>query len=86
VTVEAASIQEILTLVATARGVCLVPASVARHYPRADVSYVRVADADPAVVSLARPREATRPEVEAFIAAARRVARASGKAKTTASP
>jgi DNA-binding transcriptional LysR family regulator len=74
VAAEAASIQEILTLVATGRGVCLVPAPVASHYPRADVSYVNVADADPAVVSLAWTRESARPEAEAFIAAARRVA------------
>jgi DNA-binding transcriptional LysR family regulator len=31
----AASVQEILTLVAAGKGVCLVPASVAQHYPRA---------------------------------------------------
>ena len=83
VAAEAASIQEILTLVATGRGVCLVPASVARHYPRADLSYVSVTDADPAVVSLAWTREATRPELEAFIGVARRVASAYGRTKTT---
>jgi hypothetical protein len=38
------------------------------------VSYVKVADADPAVVSLAWTRESGRPEVEAFIEVARRIA------------
>jgi len=76
VAAEAASIQEILTLVATGRGICLVPAPAARDYTRADVSYVRVADADPAVVSLAWTREGGRPDVEAFIEIARRIASA----------
>jgi DNA-binding transcriptional LysR family regulator len=85
VAAEAASIQEILTLVASGRGVCLVPAPVARHYPRADVSYVKVADADPAVVSLAWTRESGRPEVEAFIEVARRIASAQAAEETVAS-
>lgn len=71
VATQAASVQEILTLVASRKGVCLVPLSVARHYPRADVAYVQVRDADPAVVSLAWPTGSTRPIVQAFIAMAR---------------
>ena len=43
---------EILTLVATGRGICLVAAPVERDHPRDDVRYVGVGDADPAVVSL----------------------------------
>jgi DNA-binding transcriptional LysR family regulator len=74
---EAASVQEILTLVAVGTGVCLVPASVARHYPRPDVVYIEVSDADPAVVSLAWPRGGLRPIVAAFIELTRRRARAS---------
>ncbi len=74
VAAEAASVQEILTLVATGRGVSLVPASVAEHYPRADVSYVKVANADPAVVSLAWAPGAERPTLEAFIETARQLA------------
>jgi DNA-binding transcriptional LysR family regulator len=74
VAAEAESVQEILTLVASGRGVCLVPAPVARHYPRADVSYVPVADAEPAVVSLAWARGSLRPVAEAFIELAREVA------------
>ena len=76
VATEAASIEEILTLVASGRGVSLVPASVARHYPRADVEYVEVSDADPAVVSLAWPRAPLRPVVQAFVDTARQVASA----------
>jgi DNA-binding transcriptional LysR family regulator len=71
---EAASVQEILTLVAVGKGVCLVPASVAHHYPRADVVYVEMSDADPAVVSLAWPRGGLRPIVGAFIEITRQVA------------
>ena len=74
VTAEAASIPEILTLVAAGRGVCLVPATVAQHFPRDDVRYLEVSDADPAVVSIAwsGPR---RPKVEAFVKVAREIAR-----------
>jgi DNA-binding transcriptional LysR family regulator len=70
---QAASVQEILTLIASGRGVSLVPASVAAHYPRADVSYIEVSDADPAVVSIAWPHTSLRPIVRAFIETARRV-------------
>jgi DNA-binding transcriptional LysR family regulator len=77
VAAESASIPEILTLVATGRGVCLVPASVERDHPRSDLRYVHVTDADPAVVSLAWTEETLRPELAAFIDTARRVARAS---------
>jgi DNA-binding transcriptional LysR family regulator len=71
---RAASLQEILELVAVGSGVCLVPAPVADRFPRADVAHVPVRDADPAVVSLARPRGSARPVTEAFVEAARRVA------------
>jgi DNA-binding transcriptional LysR family regulator len=74
---RAASVQEILALVAAEKGVCLVPASVAQQYPRADVVYIEMSDADPAVVSLAWPRGDLRPIVAAFIEVTRRAARAS---------
>ena len=74
VAAQAASVQEILTLVATGRGVSLVPASVADHYPRADVNYVQVTDADPAVVSLAWQPGTVRPTVNAFIKTTRDLA------------
>lgn len=90
VAAEAASVQEILTLVASGRGVCVVPAPVARAYPRADISYVEVADAEPAVVSLAWARGSLRPAVERFIEVAREVARhqtgATGTWPSTRSP
>jgi DNA-binding transcriptional LysR family regulator len=78
---EAASVQEILTLVAVAKGVCLVPASVAHNYPRAGVVYVDVSDADPAVISLAWPRGGLRPIVGAFIELARQLAPVSAHAR-----
>jgi DNA-binding transcriptional LysR family regulator len=74
VAAEAASVPEILTLVAAGRGVCLVPAAVATHHPRDDVRYIAVADADPAVVSIATAHGPKRPAVEAFAAVARDVA------------
>ncbi len=71
---QSASVQEILTLVAAGRGVCLVPSAVSAHYPRADVAYVPVTDAEPAVVSLAWRPGRVGPNVEAFIHTARQVA------------
>ncbi|MBV8221087.1 MAG: LysR family substrate-binding domain-containing protein, partial [Solirubrobacterales bacterium] len=72
VATRATSLGEILTLVAAKRAVCLVPLTVARHYPRSGVTYVPVIDADPAVVSLAW--RADSPALAPFIDTARRVA------------
>jgi DNA-binding transcriptional LysR family regulator len=74
VAAQSASVQEILTLVAAGRGVCLVPSAVAAHYPRSDVAYVPVTDADPAVISLAWRPGPLVTDVEAFVHAARQVA------------
>jgi DNA-binding transcriptional LysR family regulator len=74
VAAEAASLQEILALVAAGRGVCLVPAAVVHHYPRAGVSYVPVADAELAVVSLAWRPGTVSPAVKALIETSRQVA------------
>jgi DNA-binding transcriptional LysR family regulator len=71
VAAEAASVQEILTLVADRRGMCLVPMAVTRDYRRRDVAYVPVTDADPAVVSLAWAPGGRRPVLDAFIATVR---------------
>jgi DNA-binding transcriptional LysR family regulator len=71
---QAASLQEILALVAAGRGVCLVPQAVAHHYPRAGLTYVPVSDADAAVVSLARRAGPIAPAVKAFIEASRQIA------------
>ena len=58
---------EILTLVAAGAGVCLVPATVTKHYLQDDVVYVPVEDAEPAVVSLAWRAGALAPAALAFI-------------------
>jgi DNA-binding transcriptional LysR family regulator len=71
---ESASVQEILTLVASGHGVCLVPSAVARQFPRAEVVYVPVVDAEPAVVSLAWPPAPLSPIAGAFLETAREVA------------
>jgi DNA-binding transcriptional LysR family regulator len=73
VAAEATSLQEILALVAAGRGVCLVPQAVALHYPRANIAYVPVTDAEPAVVSLAWRRGSICLAVKAFIEASRQV-------------
>jgi DNA-binding transcriptional LysR family regulator len=71
---QATSLQEILALVAAGRGVCLLPSAVAQHHPRAGVTFVPIADADPAVVSLAWRQGPIWPAVSAFIEASRQVA------------
>jgi DNA-binding transcriptional LysR family regulator len=86
VAAQAASVQEVLTLVAAGKGVCLVPVSVAHHYPRTDVAYVAVSDADPAVVSVTWPRGGLRPIVGAFIEETRRLAPALVGNAITADP
>jgi DNA-binding transcriptional LysR family regulator len=74
VAAQATSLQEILALIAAGRGVCLVPQAVAQHHPRAGVTFVPIADADPAVVSLAWRQGAIGPAVKAFIEASRQIA------------
>jgi DNA-binding transcriptional LysR family regulator len=86
VAAEATSLQEILALVAAGRGVCLVPQAVAHHYPRANVTYLPVTDADPAVVSLAWPRGDIYPTVKAFIEASRQVAANKPDAEANGAP
>jgi DNA-binding transcriptional LysR family regulator len=70
---QSAGIVEILTLVAANRGVCLVPATVAHHYPRDNIVYVPVKDADPAVVSLARRPGVVSSALASFIETVRQV-------------
>jgi DNA-binding transcriptional LysR family regulator len=69
------SVQEVLALVAAGRGVCLVPSAVAERYPRTDVVFVPVSDAEPAVVSLAWRQGFIDPAVDAFIETARLLAK-----------
>jgi DNA-binding transcriptional LysR family regulator len=73
VAAQTAGIAEILTLVGAGRGVCLVPATVAQQYPRGDVVYVPVEDADPALISIARRPGTTSPAVAEFIETVRRL-------------
>ncbi len=71
VAAEASSIQEILTLVATGRGISLVPAAIASEHRPSGVSFVNVSDAEPALVSLAWRAEDVTPATLAFIEIAR---------------
>jgi DNA-binding transcriptional LysR family regulator len=74
VAAKSTGVLEILTLVAASRGICLVPTAVARHYPRSDIAYVPIEDAEPALVSLAwRPGAVIAP-LAAFIETVREVA------------
>jgi DNA-binding transcriptional LysR family regulator len=73
VAAEAASVQELLTLVAAGQGVSLVPAPVASRYPREDIHYITVTDAEPATVSVARQAGGVRPIAQAFVDIARRL-------------
>ena len=78
VAAKSTSVLEILTLVSARRGICLVPTTVARHYPRSDIAYVPINDAEPAVISLAwRPGSAIAP-LAAFIETVREVAAGRG--------
>jgi DNA-binding transcriptional LysR family regulator len=71
---EASSVQEILTLIAAGRGVCLVPQTAGRIYQRPDVAFVPVTDAEPAAISVAWTSEPLEPAVAAFIDTARALA------------
>ena len=82
VAANSTGVLEILTLVAASRGISLVPAAVARHYPRHDIAYIPIEDAEPAVVSLAwRPGSVIAP-LTAFIKTVREVAARPGTALT----
>jgi DNA-binding transcriptional LysR family regulator len=74
VAAKSTGVLEILTLVAAGRGICLVPSAVARHYPRSDVTYSPIEDAEPALVSLAWRPGALIPSLTAFIQTVREVA------------
>jgi DNA-binding transcriptional LysR family regulator len=78
VAAEAASVQEVLTLVAAGRGVCLVPEPAASLRAGDDVAFVPVTDAEPAVVSIVWRRANERPAVRAFVEAARGAADPAG--------
>jgi DNA-binding transcriptional LysR family regulator len=82
VAANSTGVLEILTLVAASRGICLVPTAVARHYPRSDIAYVPIEEAEPALVSLAwRPGTVIAP-LAAFIETVREVAARPGTRPT----
>ena len=83
VVAKARSLQEILSLVAAGRGVCLVPEAVALHERRAGISYVPVIGAEPALVSLAWDAEHSSPTLQEFVAVAREVAAAAPAARSS---
>ena len=74
VVANSTGVMEVLTLVAASRGICLVPSAVARHYPRRDIAYVPIEDAEPAVVSLAWRPGSMITALAAFIETVREVA------------
>jgi DNA-binding transcriptional LysR family regulator len=75
------TMEEKLEAVAMGRGVALLPESAARYYQRADIVYIPVTDGPPYHVALATVAAGSRrPEVEAFIAAARSLYPAPGSA------
>jgi DNA-binding transcriptional LysR family regulator len=74
VAAESTGVLEILTLVAASRGICLVPSAIAHYYPRRDIAYVPIEDAEPALVSLAWRPGALMPSLAAFIQTVREVA------------
>jgi len=77
------TMEEKLEAVAMGRGVALLPESAAKYYQRADIVYIPVTDGAPYHVALATVSAASkRPEVEAFIAAARSLYPIPGAAKT----
>ena len=84
VAAQSSGVLEILTLVAANRGVCLVPAAVALNYPRTDVVYVPVQDADPAVVSIAWRSGNASPALLEFIETVRKVKLANRRTAGTA--
>jgi DNA-binding transcriptional LysR family regulator len=72
---EATSVEEIVTLVASKRGVCVMPATNAELFPRPGVVYVHVKDAEPALVSLVWRRGSETSLLRAFITEAKQSAR-----------
>ncbi|MEV4256550.1 LysR substrate-binding domain-containing protein [Spirillospora sp. NPDC049652] len=62
---------QVFQLVELGAVVCLLPAWVTRVYPRPELAYIPVVDAEPAVLSVAWPRDARSPATAAFVRAAR---------------
>jgi len=71
---RAESVEEMLEVVATGHGVCLVSRSVEAFYGRPDLVFVPVSDADKVPIALAWRGDDERPLLREFLAVARRVA------------
>ncbi|MFC4908746.1 LysR family transcriptional regulator [Actinomadura gamaensis] len=65
-----ADLSQVFRLVELGCVVCLLPAWVTRAYPRAELAHIPVEDAEPAVLSVAWPRDARSPATAAFVRAA----------------
>lgn len=68
---EVGDAEELLALVSSGAGVCLVPRTAATHHARPGIAYVPVRDAEPTVTSVAWHERAETALVRAFVAAAR---------------
>jgi DNA-binding transcriptional LysR family regulator len=71
---EIANAEELFALLAARRGICLVPATLARYYARPGLAYVSVRDADTVPISLAWRPGAEQPLLTVVIEAAQAVA------------
>ena len=68
------TVEEMLEVVATGGGHCITAESVAKFYPRPDISYVPICDVEPSGVALAWPRRSRSSLVRDFVEATRSAA------------
>lgn len=61
------NVEEMLEQVAAGDGICFVPESMTRYYPRPGIAWVPVTDAEPLRVVLAWPDKSADPLVRAFV-------------------
>jgi DNA-binding transcriptional LysR family regulator len=71
---DASDLPQILKLVELGRIACFFPASLTMRYPRSEIAYRRVADLEPAALSVAWPQQSRSTAVAAFVRAATKVA------------
>jgi DNA-binding transcriptional LysR family regulator len=67
---------KILRLVELGNIVCFIPPSVARRYPRPEITYRPVSDLPPMTLAIAWPKDSRSPAVAAFVQAATKAAAA----------
>ena len=73
---DPSDLPQIFKLVELGSIVCFFPASLTARFPRPEIDYRRVEDADPAALSVAWPRNSRSAAVAAFVRAAVKVAAA----------